>query len=247
MKKTIKKGTCIELSTKDKELIITALEDSTVKITSLNPKKIILNAKNNSKIEIFTIHNNNFSIIKEGNCEQNANIEWNDAIFNCKSLSVKTNLNKPNAKTKHQGFFFSNKKQNFNINIESIHKSKNTESFIHHKGILNDYSSVNCNGKIFIGKNCKNSIAHQKFENLLLSNTAVSQANPILEVLNNNVSCSHGATMTHIDEEKIFYALSRAISEKAAKKLIVNGFIQQFIDNFPFNEILIKEIEEKVK
>jgi len=247
MKIITKKGEFKELLVKDKTISIIANEDSHVKIISLNNEKVKIIAKKNSQVDFYSIHNDNKKITKEGYCDFNASINWFDAIFNCKEISIKSTLQKPKAKTQELGFYFSNKSQKFNINAEVIHKSKQTESLLHHRGLLNDDTSISYKGKIFIDKNCKQCVSHQKSENLLLSNTAKCQAMPILEVLNNDVVCSHGATMSHIDDEKIFYALSRTLDEKTAKQLITTGFIQVFIDKFPetAQEIIFKIIKEK--
>jgi Fe-S cluster assembly scaffold protein SufB len=249
MKITTKKGEFKELLVRDKTVSIILNENSHMRILSLNNENVKIIAKKNSQVDFYSIYNNNKNIIKEGLCDANAAINWYDAIFNCKEISIKSVLNKPRAKTQQLGFFFLNKLQKFDINAEVIHKSKQTESLIFHRGLLDDDTYVNYRGQIFIGKDCKKCIAHQKSESLLLSSTAKCQARPILEVLNNDVICSHGATMSHIDDEKIFYALSRALDEKTARQLITTGFIQVFIDKFPgkAQEIIFKTLKEKEK
>ncbi|HIJ11089.1 TPA: SufD family Fe-S cluster assembly protein [Candidatus Woesearchaeota archaeon] len=80
-------------------------------------------------------------------------------------------------------------------------------------------------GSVNIGKDAAGGIGHQKADVLLLGDNAIGEAVPILEVENDDVVCSHGATISKIDDEMLLYVMSRGVSLEDAKKVIVNGFL----------------------
>jgi Fe-S cluster assembly protein SufD len=86
--------------------------------------------------------------------------------------------------------------------------------------------------------------------NLLLSDDAEANSMPGLEILADNVKCSHGATSGQVDEEEMFYLLSRGIPQKVAKRLIVTGFLDEVIGRLGDKKIgdhLRSLIEEKFR
>ena len=72
--------------------------------------------------------------------------------------------------------------------------------------------------------------AYQTNRNLLLSNTAEANSLPGLEILADDVKCSHGATVGRLDEDQLFYLMSRGISERKAQELLVFGFFEEIIE-----------------
>ena len=83
---------------------------------------------------------------------------------------------------------------------------------------------------IYVDREALHADGYQANHTLTLSNKAKMDAIPGLEILTDEVRCSHGVTITNIDKEQQFYLSSRGISEKEGKRLIVNGFIQQVLD-----------------
>jgi Fe-S cluster assembly protein SufD len=90
--------------------------------------------------------------------------------------------------------------------------------------------------------------AYQKVRNLLLSDDAEANSMPGLEILADNVRCTHGATSGQIDEDELFYLRTRGIPTKIAQRLLVTGFLDEVVtrlDNPAIAEHLHRSIEKK--
>jgi Fe-S cluster assembly protein SufD len=111
-----------------------------------------------------------------------------------------------------------------------IHEAPNTASDLLYKNSLDDTSRTIFSGLIRVDPGAHQTDAYQKVRNLLLSDDAEANSAPGLEIEANDVRCTHGATSGQIEEEELFYLMSRGISKKAAQKLIVHGFLQEAID-----------------
>jgi len=106
-----------------------------------------------------------------------------------------------------------------------------------YKGILEDRSSGVFNGKIIVRKDAQKTNAKQTNKNLLLSEEAVVNAKPQLEILADDVKCTHGATIGHLDEEELFYTRSRGIGLEAARTLLTYAFASDILSLVKFKPI----------
>lgn len=111
-----------------------------------------------------------------------------------------------------------------------IHEAPNTSSDLLYKNSLDDTSRTIFSGLIRVDPGAHKTDAYQKVRNLLLSDEAEANSAPGLEIEADDVRCTHGATSGQIEEEELFYLMSRGITRKAAQKLIVHGFLQEAID-----------------
>jgi Fe-S cluster assembly protein SufD len=118
-----------------------------------------------------------------------------------------------------------------------IHEAPNTSSDLLYKNSLDDTSRTIFSGLIRVDPGAHQTDAYQKVRNLLLSDDAEANSAPGLEIEADNVRCTHGATSGQIEQEELFYLMSRGISKRAAQKLIVNGFLQEVIDRLDQPEI----------
>lgn len=125
------------------------------------------------------------------------------------------------------------------------HALPNCVSHQTYKGVLNDSSRGVFNGKVFVRENATGTDAQQSNKNLLLSNDARVDTKPQLEIFNDDVKCSHGATVGQLEEEELFYLLSRGISEKLAKNLLTYGFAEEIINKIGIDAIK-KDLDEIV-
>jgi Fe-S cluster assembly protein SufD len=125
------------------------------------------------------------------------------------------------------------------------HALPNCVSHQTYKGVLNDKSRGVFNGKVFVRENASGTDARQSNKNLLLSNDARVDTKPQLEIFNDDVKCAHGATVGQLEEEELFYLLSRGISEKLAKNLLTYGFAEEIINKIGI-EAIKKELDEAV-
>ena len=125
----------------------------------------------------------------------------------------------------------------------SIHESNNTFSNILTKGILDDESNTIYRGLVKIKENASNSNGYQKEDTLILNDKAKADSIPNLEIDNNEVRCSHGASIGHLDKDKMFYLMSRGISKNECIKIMIEAFLSEVTDNVK-NKILNNEILE---
>ena len=101
------------------------------------------------------------------------------------------------------------------------------------KGIVKDKSKSVYNGLVNVNENAVNTDGYQKEDILILSENAEADSIPELEINNNDVRCTHGATISQIDKEKLFYLTSRGIKKPEAESLLVNGFIEPVVKEIP--------------
>lgn len=106
------------------------------------------------------------------------------------------------------------------------HEAPETRSNLLVKAVLKDASTFAYDGAILVDKNAQKTDAYQRNENLLLSDQAHAQSKPALEILANDVRCTHGATISTVNPDQLFYLESRGIKQPAGKLLLVEGFLQ---------------------
>ncbi len=125
------------------------------------------------------------------------------------------------------------------------HNLPNCVSHQNYKGILNDKSRGVFNGKVYVAEGAKGTDANQSNKNLLLSNDARIDTKPQLEIYNDDVKCAHGATVGQLEDEEIFYLLSRGLEPKLATNLLTYGFAEEIIRKLEIASIKA-ELDEAV-
>ena len=98
------------------------------------------------------------------------------------------------------------------------------------KGVLGDESSSIFTGTIHIGEGAEKTDSHQQNRNILLSEKATAQSVPNLEILCDDVICSHGSSVGPIEEQLYHYVMSRAIETETAEKILIHGFFNEVIN-----------------
>ncbi|MBN3870264.1 Fe-S cluster assembly protein SufD [Nostoc sp. JL33] len=114
-----------------------------------------------------------------------------------------------------------------------------------HKCIVGDRAHAVFNGKVFVPKRAQLTNAAQLNRNLLLSSKARVDTKPQLEITADNVKCAHGATVSQLEDDEIFYLQSRGIDENDARKLLINAFAAEVINQIPvpsLREILLNTV-----
>ena len=148
------------------------------------------------------------------------------------------------------GLYFSHGDQRFEHWTLQDHVAPNTTSDLLYKGALTDSSQALYYGTIHIRPNARKSNAYQANRNLALSSHARAMPNPQLEIENNDVRCTHGATVGKISDEHLFYLESRGIPPEEARRLIVFGFFNQVLDQVTWSgmhERLAEAIRAKME
>lgn len=120
--------------------------------------------------------------------------------------------------------------QQFNFNIKNIYRGKNGCGQILAKISASDNSFVSINGEIDIQKKAGGTDTYLKQDCLLLSKTANIKTSPKLKINTDNVKAGHGAGITNLNKESLFYLTSRGINEKNARKMMIEGFMKEIID-----------------
>ncbi len=127
--------------------------------------------------------------------------------------------------------------QEFDARTLQDHLSPHTTSDLLYKNALNDRARSTFGGLIRVEPHAHFTDAYQTVRNLLMSDDAEANSMPGLEILADNVKCSHGATSGQIDEDEMFYLLSRGIPAPVARQLLVSGFLNEVVDRLDHREI----------
>ena len=147
--------------------------------------------------------------------------------------NIGTVLNGRGGNSRMNGIVFGNGKQHFDYHTTQHHKASESYSNLNFKVALKDKARSVYTGLIRIEKETANCQAYQENRNLLLNLGTKADSIPELEILTDQVICTHGATMGPIDPEMEFYLKSRGISEDEAAKIIVAGFVEPLIHEMP--------------
>lgn len=135
-------------------------------------------------------------------------------------------LKKPGEEVEISGVFEAKNKEKIELEVIIHHQAPRTRANTILKGVVRDQSQLRFKGQIIIDQNCEQSSSFLTERILLLSNQAHAEAVPNLEILTDDVQCSHAASISQINEKHLFYLMSRGMSKKAAEKLIVDGFLE---------------------
>jgi Fe-S cluster assembly protein SufD len=116
------------------------------------------------------------------------------------------------------------------LHTMQIHQAPETTSDLLVKTVLSGHAAFLYDGGIRVAHAAQKTDAYQRNENLLLSDHAFAESKPSLEILANDVRCTHGATVGPVDKEQVWYLTSRGISKKQAVHMIAKGFIESALD-----------------
>ncbi len=163
---------------------------------------------------------------RRADVKSQAFVTWIDCFMGSKFTQVQTvsMLENEGATAKNSGIIFGDGEQCYDVNTQTIHDGSRTTSDILARVVLDDKAKAVYRGLVKINKGAIKCEGYQREETILLSEDAQTDAVPNLEIGNNDVKCSHGATVSQVDEGKLFYMMSRGLSEHDAKHAIVEGF-----------------------
>ena len=122
------------------------------------------------------------------------------------------------------------------------HVKPHCDSLELYKGILDDKSRGIFDGLIIVRPDAQKTNSRQVNRNLLLSETAIIDSKPTLEIHNDDVKCSHGSTIGQLDEEAMFYLRARGIGESEARNLLINAFASEIVDRMK-----IEAVKEQIR
>ena len=151
-------------------------------------------------------------------------------------------LRAPGSNSRLFGLTFSDGRQHLDYQTRQDHSAPHTESDLLCKGVALDRARTVFRGVLHLRKEAQQTNAYQATHNLLLSPRARADALPILEIEADDVRCKHGSTTGRVDEEQMFYLMSRGLSRQDAQRLIVQGFFETVITEFP-----VEGVQEKIR
>jgi Fe-S cluster assembly protein SufD len=168
-----------------------------------------------------------------------ANLEW---VFGALGSNLTKNFSEidligEGAVGKMSGFYFTDGKQHLDHDTQQNHLAPHTTSDLLFKGALKDSSRSVWQGMIYVAPGAQKTDGYQANRNLILSSKARADSIPGLEILADDVRCTHGATVGRIDPDMVFYLLSRGIPYAEAEHLIVEGFFDPIMQRIPYDGV----------
>ena len=252
----------------NEELNSTAINLRTDIILEENSSLKIVNLSNDKSKDNFVNINQNFKLAKDAILKNykidsidnsnikyffnNIDLEYNSLaetfIFSKASKFIKNEIN-CNLKGEYSSAFINgiinlNESKHHEIKTNVNHLVENTKSYQLVKSVLNENSKGVYQGKIFVDSKAQKTDGYQLSKALLLSENTEFDAKPELEIYADDVKCSHGSTSGNLDEDAIFYLMSRGLNYKQSKELLINGFLLDVVEKITDKEIkdLIKNI-----
>jgi Fe-S cluster assembly protein SufD len=147
-------------------------------------------------------------------------------------VAMDTKLIGPGADAKVTGAYATHGRQHLDYATTQVHDAPNTTSDLAFRGILDGRSNTVWSGMIKVEPGAQQIDAFQESRNLLLTKTAHADSVPGLEILANDVRCTHAAAIAQIDLEQLFYLRSRGLSLEKAKRLVIEGFLEATVERF---------------
>jgi len=158
---------------------------------------------------------------------------------------VNTVLAGEGAEVVMNGLYLVKGRQHVDNHTRIDHAAPHCTSMENYKGIVDDQGHGIFNGRIVVRPKAQKTNATQSNQNLILSDKALVNTNPQLEIYADDVKCTHGSTVGQIDEDVVFYFLSRGIDRGTARRLLIHGFTQEIISRVE-NDTVRKFVNELV-
>ncbi len=183
--------------------------------------------------------------------ERDAELDWVAGGFGSKKgkIRIQNDLNGPGATSRVTGAYFADGDQHLDYDTFQEHIAPSTESDFKFKGALRERAHAVWRGMIRVEEDAQKTNAYQENRNLLLSEKAHADSIPGLEIMANDVRCTHGATIGRVNRDELFYLMARGLSRAEAERLIVRGFFQDILDRIdlePVRDALGAALEARI-
>jgi Fe-S cluster assembly protein SufD len=182
---------------------------------------------------------------------RDAELDWVEGGFGSAKgkVWIQNDLAGRGATSRVTGAYFADGTQHLDYDTYQLHAAPDTTSDFAFKGALRDSAATVWRGMIRVEEGAQKTNAYQENRNLLLSKTATANSIPGLEILANDVRCTHGATLSQVDREQLFYLMARGLPRAEAERLVVRGFFQDVLDRIelePVREALGAALEARI-
>jgi Fe-S cluster assembly protein SufD len=183
--------------------------------------------------------------------ERDGELDWVAGGFGSKrgKVRIQNDLNGRGATSRVTGAYFADGQQHLDYDTFQEHIAPDCESDFAFKGALRDHATAVWRGMIRVEPHAQKTNAYQECRNLMLSPTTHAVPIPGLEIMANDVRCTHGATVGRVDREDLFYLMSRGLTRSEAERLIVRGFFQDVLDRIelePVREAVTAALEARI-
>ena len=183
--------------------------------------------------------------------ERDAELDWVAGGFGSAKgkVRIQNDLAGPGATSRVTGAYFVDGTQHLDYDTFQEHMAPSTTSDFAFKGALRDQARAVWRGMIRVEQDAQKTNAYQENRNLLLSPDAHADSIPGLEIMANDVRCTHGATLGRVNREELFYLMARGLSRGEAERLIVRGFFQDVLDRIelePVRDALGAALEARI-
>jgi Fe-S cluster assembly protein SufD len=183
--------------------------------------------------------------------DRDAELDWVAGGFGSRKGKtwIQNDLAGPGAQSRVTGAYFADGEQHIDYDTFQEHMAPSTTSDFAFKGALRDKATAVWRGMIRVEKEAQQTDAYQESRALMLSPDAHAVPIPGLEILANDVRCTHGATVGRVDRDELFYAMARGLSRAEAERLIIRGFFQDILDRIelePVREAVASALEARI-
>jgi Fe-S cluster assembly protein SufD len=183
--------------------------------------------------------------------DRDARLDWVAGGFGSKKgkIRIQNDLAGPGAESRVTGAYFADGDQHLDYDTFQEHIAPRTESDFAFKGALRDEATTVWRGMIRVEPDAQQTNAYQENRNLMLSTKAHADSIPGLEILANDVRCTHGSTTGQVDREQLFYLMARGLTRQEAERIIVRGFFQDVLDRIdlePVRDALGAALESRI-
>jgi Fe-S cluster assembly protein SufD len=170
---------------------------------------------------------------------RDAELDWVAGGFGSKKgkIRIENDLAGQGGTSRVTGAYFADGAQNLDYDTLQRHIAPNTTSDFSFKGARRDKARAVWRGMIRVEEDAQKTNAYQENRNLLLSPDAHADSIPGLEIEANDVRCTHGATVSQVNRDELFYCMARGLSRGEAERLIVRGFYQEIFDRIELEPV----------
>ena len=177
--------------------------------------------------------------VKRGHADTYGTIDWIEGNLGSRltKTSVETRLLGDGSESKIVGAFFGHEDQHFDLASRVWHEAENTTADLVTRGVLQDSARSVYEGVQNVGREAWNTSSYQRENTLMLSDESEADAAPKLIINNHDTEASHSATVGQVDEQDLFYMISRGVDEERAKNMLVEGFFVPVLEEVAVDEL----------
>jgi Fe-S cluster assembly protein SufD len=235
--------------------LIEEYASSTAELSAYSNAAVEIVVRQAAKVEYVSVQNLSRSTwhfaSHHARVERDAELDWVTGGFGSAKgkIRIQNDLAGPGATSRVTGAYFADGAQHLDYDTFQEHMAPSTTSDFAFKGALRDSARAVWRGMIRVEEGAQKTNAYQENRNLLLSKTAHADSIPGLEIMANDVRCTHGATLGQVDREQLFYLMTRGLTRAEAERLIVRGFFQDVLDRVelePVRDALAAALEARI-